>query len=478
MKRLILSLFFVTLFVSLAFSGNPLLLKGITTSLGMGNARSFGIYEKNSYILTYGYVSSLSNPYVQFGFLACFDSSLGLKWEYKDSSSSRPYISRALFLSNGNVLAELRDGNQNNTSLLFIDGTGTFLKKISMSGNVSIGNNGNGVIAVTAGSNGTVYFMDESGTIVSQWNTSYTNGNKVKISVRGASLWLTSFTNAGAYTAKHNLLTGTLLWRRINPNGFLGYSDVDSVENTYFGSTQLVLNPGAPGFTYANQWHLEKIDSSGNVTWITEWYSRPTWVGRVNAAITTIAIYPSKNLVVVGGEMQKEETVANGDRINYLAGFSMDSGKVSWEKKWGYSSASVSTVYGVCFNEKGNMLVTGYEYGGNFGNLHLEKYAVDNVTGVKEITLPTVPKVFALSQNYPNPFNPSTVIHYAVPHTSEVSLIVYDALGREVETLVRERKNAGEYEVRFTASSLPSGIYFYRLQTADRTETKKMILLK
>jgi len=85
---------------------------------------------------------------------------------------------------------------------------------------------------------------------------------------------------------------------------------------------------------------------------------------------------------------------------------------------------------------------------------------------------------FDLNQNFPNPFNPSTVISYQLPVTSNVTLKVYDILGREVAKLVNEEKPAGTYEVQFNASGLTSGIYFYQLSTGNYTETKKMILLK
>jgi len=85
---------------------------------------------------------------------------------------------------------------------------------------------------------------------------------------------------------------------------------------------------------------------------------------------------------------------------------------------------------------------------------------------------------FELKQNYPNPFNPSTSLQYAIGSRQFVTLKVYDLLGREVATLVNEEKPAGEYEVEFNGSTLPSGIYFYQLKAGTFSETKKMILLK
>jgi hypothetical protein len=88
------------------------------------------------------------------------------------------------------------------------------------------------------------------------------------------------------------------------------------------------------------------------------------------------------------------------------------------------------------------------------------------------------PSAFQLLPNYPNPFNPTTTIKYQIPELSFVTIKVYDALGNEVITLVNEEKPIGNYEVEFSATGLPSGIYFYQLKTNNFTQTKKMILLK
>jgi hypothetical protein len=112
------------------------------------------------------------------------------------------------------------------------------------------------------------------------------------------------------------------------------------------------------------------------------------------------------------------------------------------------------------------------------------------------------PKQFLLSQNYPNPFNPTTVINYQLPMNSYVSLKVYDAIGREVATLVNEQQQAGNYSITFDASNangIPSGlssgisakgavpagrqgyasgVYFYTLTAGNFVETKKMLLTK
>ena len=116
------------------------------------------------------------------------------------------------------------------------------------------------------------------------------------------------------------------------------------------------------------------------------------------------------------------------------------------------------------------------------------------------------PTQFSLSQNYPNPFNPSTTIKYSIPQSTvilskaknlqdfssqspqvngapqndnmNVTLIVYDVLGRKVKTLVNQKQAPGNYEVEFNASKLASGVYFYQLKTTGFVQVKKMIYLK
>jgi hypothetical protein len=89
-----------------------------------------------------------------------------------------------------------------------------------------------------------------------------------------------------------------------------------------------------------------------------------------------------------------------------------------------------------------------------------------------------MPKSFSLAQNYPNPFNPNTEISFALPVASRVELTVYNVLGQTVTTLVDGDMPAGEHIVSWNASSVSSGVYFYRLSTNGFVETKKMMLLK
>ncbi len=100
------------------------------------------------------------------------------------------------------------------------------------------------------------------------------------------------------------------------------------------------------------------------------------------------------------------------------------------------------------------------------------------LTSISNTSSAIIPEVFSLSQNYPNPFNPSTKINFSIPQQSQVTLKIYDVLGKEVMTLVNDVKSAGNYEVEFNASNLASGAYFYKIQAGQFTDIKRMMLIK
>jgi hypothetical protein len=89
-----------------------------------------------------------------------------------------------------------------------------------------------------------------------------------------------------------------------------------------------------------------------------------------------------------------------------------------------------------------------------------------------------LPSKYELSQNFPNPFNPETSIEYLIREASIVSIKVYDVLGRELKTLVNSYKQKGRYKITFNSAGLPSGVYFYRMETNSFSDIKKMIILK
>jgi photosystem II stability/assembly factor-like uncharacterized protein len=170
--------------------------------------------------------------------------------------------------------------------------------------------------------------------------------------------------------------------------------------------------------------------------------------------------------------------------------FHSTNGGINWTEQ--YSIADYSLTILAFPNE-----LTGYSFG-TYAAVHdhvnniLLKTTTGGVVFVQN-TSTEIPDKFSLSQNYPNPFNPVTKITFQIPLSRGVSarlrngqegrgvlvrLSIYDALGREVTTLVNEGLSPGTYEVEWDASNYPSGVYFYKLFTGDYMETRKMVLIK
>jgi type IX secretion system substrate protein len=101
-----------------------------------------------------------------------------------------------------------------------------------------------------------------------------------------------------------------------------------------------------------------------------------------------------------------------------------------------------------------------------------------NWTSIEKEPNSSIPSEFKLLQNYPNPFNPLTAINYELSDFSNVNLSIFNINGKKITTLVNSSQESGSYTVHFDASMLSGGVYFYRLQTENWTDTKKMLLLK
>jgi parallel beta-helix repeat protein len=109
---------------------------------------------------------------------------------------------------------------------------------------------------------------------------------------------------------------------------------------------------------------------------------------------------------------------------------------------------------------------------------HLRGGRISIISGVKVLDNKTVPNTFVLYQNYPNPFNPTTRIRYEIPRETNVSMKIYDVLGREVVTLVDGPQKPGRYEIDWNAGKYATGVYFYRLRADPFVATKKLLLVK
>ncbi|MCB0725706.1 MAG: exo-alpha-sialidase [Ignavibacteriae bacterium] len=113
---------------------------------------------------------------------------------------------------------------------------------------------------------------------------------------------------------------------------------------------------------------------------------------------------------------------------------------------------------------------------GNF-EIYYKRNPTGNLVGLVNINS-EIPEKFHLFQNYPNPFNPGTKIRFELPVSSNVKLVIYDVLGKEVETLIDGELSAGTYEPKWNAEKLSGGVYFYKLEAGGFVSTKKMVLIK
>lgn len=122
------------------------------------------------------------------------------------------------------------------------------------------------------------------------------------------------------------------------------------------------------------------------------------------------------------------------------------------------------------------LIANNYIYAGTEGH-SLWRRPLSDFVGINNIST-EIPLSYSLCQNYPNPFNPSTNIRYQVKNKEIVKISVFDMLGKEIETLVNEKQSPGTYEVSWNGSAYPSGVYYYKINSGDYSETRKMVLIK
>ena len=204
-----------------------------------------------------------------------------------------------------------------------------------------------------------------------------------------------------------------------------------------------------------------KLNQNGDILW------QKTYTLLGNQTISCIRKLSDEGFVLAG------ETEIDGNLDAFLLRTDQE-GNLLWTKTLGEDYDDFA--YAVEQTSDGGYIVTGGTCpdSNQTSDLWLIRLASDIVSVSNEETVIT----YSMHQNYPNPFNPSTTIKYQIPELSFVTLKVYDVLGNEIKTLVSDEKSAGHFQVEYDASSLPSGIYFYRLQAGSFVETKKMVLMK
>jgi len=149
--------------------------------------------------------------------------------------------------------------------------------------------------------------------------------------------------------------------------------------------------------------------------------------------------------------------------------------------------------FGICTDTSRNLYVTGYTISSNFptktwagaynqttSGSGWDAFILrfnELLTEIKNISN-EIPEKYSLQQNYPNPFNPITNIKFDLPNSTFVKMIIYNALGKEINTLVNEKLSAGSYKADWNGTNYPSGVYFYKLITDEFIDVKKMVFIK
>jgi uncharacterized delta-60 repeat protein len=234
--------------------------------------------------------------------------------------------------------------------------------------------------------------------------------------------------------------------------------------------------PGTPDFAY----RTIKYSTAGAVMWVAT-YNGPGYHNPTNDSVyyddepTAMVVDGSGNIYVTGKSL-------GPTHYDYATVKYSSSGVQTWVMRYNglYGLANDQASAIALDPTTGGVAVTGFSANSMGGPI-----AYDYLT-IKYLSTPTgingneneTPDGFSLMQNYPNPFNPSTVISYRLSVNSFVSLKVYDITGKLVKVLVDEQKDAGSYEVRFDGTNLSSGIYFYKLETGQFTDVKRMNLVK
>lgn len=283
-------------------------------------------------------------------------------------------------------------------------------------------------------------------------------------------------------------LNGNQLW--VKQFGGSGSENMRSLSfdrasnNIYWaGCYQNTMTMGSSNLTSTGQYDIfiSKFDASGNNIWAKS-------AGGTNYDFANATAVDAQGSVYISGYCMETSTFGNASVISqgqgdiYLAKYNTN-GEFQWVKSGGSSAQDVGNC--LKLDNNGNIYLTGFFSGAaSFGNVSLSSNGVAdfillkimNVTGI--ITPRETVNSFRLNQNYPNPFNPSTKISFDIPKAGVVRLSVVDITGKEIAELVNASMNTGSYEVNFNAENLSGGVYFYKLETPNGVDTKKMILVK
>lgn len=261
------------------------------------------------------------------------------------------------------------------------------------------------------------------------WRNNSANFATIKYDSSGVQMWVSYYDNASARAISVDKLSNSFVTG-------VQAQNITTIKYNLSGVQEWVRNFNGPGNSYDMPCCI-KLDDSANV-YITGY---ATVIAPWNTDYVTIK-YNSLGI-------QQWLIYYHGNNYNQATGLAVD--------------------------KIGNVYVTGSSVG--LGNNDYATIKYSQTVGVQQIST-EVPSRFKLHQNYPNPFNPNTKIKFEVSKFSNVKLIVFDIIGREIETLLNDELRPGVYEVIFNGYGLSSGIYYCKIISAEYSEIKKMLLIK
>lgn len=266
---------------------------------------------------------------------------------------------------------------------------------------------------------------------------------------------------------------GNVLWTDDNTNS---QNPITVITGLVIDSDNNIVISGYKFGSYSWNYRTKKLSPNGDEVWVKDFDS----MEGLNDFAMDLAIDSIDNLYVTG---ESHDQVSVG--MSYTVTYSKD-GDEGWIYKFDPPNSTFEEAFRLFIGDSNNVYIGGNNGEPGFGSDFLAfKIGYGLGLGISQHSN-NISNGFYLSQNYPNPFNPTTMIKFSVPNTvftnfvsaTNISLKVFDVLGREVRTLVNEQKTSGQYVIQFDGSNLSSGIYYYVLHAGNFTDSKKMILIK
>ncbi len=329
--------------------------------------------------------------------------------------------------------------------------------------------------------------------------TTSPGGTRIYKTTNGGTNWTQTYsnTNAAAFINAIKMISATEGYATGDP-----VSGIWELLKTTDGGTTWTQMPSAPAGTGeagwnnafqilgTNMWYgtnATKVYHSTNLG--LNWTSAPT-----TRTVNSYAVHYNSNTngIAAGNAAVKSTnggttydstgTYGTSGNMNGLEGYGTDwwglrtDANIYRSTNQGANWTTAYTQTGAAFADINFAIVSGCPQGWAVGAAGVIARMV-NTTGISNVGT-EVPNDYLLKQNFPNPFNPTTNINFSIPKTGFVTLKIYDVVGKEVATLVNEVKSAGSYIVGFNAAHLTSGAYFYRIESNNFVDTKKMLLIK